>query len=200
MTGQVEDRAASLGIALPRGGGRLLLVLAQLLQERGVRVGVISPADAERILERHVLDCLRAVVALEPSDETAYDLGSGGGLPGLVVAIARPSLQVGLVEASRRRVAFLELAVEELELKNATIVPGRIERLSQSVDACFARALAPLSRSWQLAMPLLRPGGRLVYFAGERFRGPVAQPGAHNVRVLEAPLLERAGPLVIMTR
>src|SRR3990172_7871353 len=119
--------------------------------------------DPDRLRRRHVLDCLRAASVVSSQDLDAYDLGSGAGLPGVVVAIARPDLRITLVEARRRRAAFLELAAQQLHLENVTVAAARLETLIEPVDLCFARALAPLPRAWTLAEPLLRPGGRLVY-------------------------------------
>ncbi|HEX6230517.1 MAG TPA: 16S rRNA (guanine(527)-N(7))-methyltransferase RsmG [Actinomycetota bacterium] len=193
------DVASALGLELPPGAPDRLLRYAALLRDRGRRIGVISARDSDRVLERHVLDSLRAGSAVGPDDVAAYDLGAGAGLPGLVVAIAVPHLSVGLVEIRRRRVAFLELALDELGVPNASVIHGRIEDLVEPVDLCFSRALAPLPQSWDLARPLLRPGGRLVYFAGSR-RETVELPEAGEVRLLETPVLESSGPLVIMTR
>lgn len=163
--------------------------------------GLIASSDAERIRERHVLDCLRAVAAIRPGDSTAYDLGSGAGLPGLVVAIAAPSVHVGLVEPRRARIAFIELAIERLELPNASVLAARVQALEAQVDLCFARAFAPPAAAWRAALPLLRPGGRLVYFAGAGAAGsPDPLPGAASVERLDTPLLESSGPLTIMTR
>src|SRR5262245_17499165 len=136
----------------------------RLLVDRAVGAGMVAAADVPRIHERHVLDALRAAVAVGPEDRDADDLGSGAGLPGGVVAIACPGLRVALVERRRNRAAFLELVVEELRLLNATVVAKGSEGLSEPVDLAFARALAPPQQAWALAEPLLRPGGRLVYF------------------------------------
>ena len=190
---------AALHMSLPDGGARRLEELAALLDERGVPLGLVSHRDRERIWERHILDCLRVAAEVGVEDRDAYDLGSGAGLPGLVVAIARPDLAVGLVEVRRRRAAFLELAIERMEIANARVIVGRVEDPRNPVDVCFARALAPLTESWRLAVPLLRPGGRLVYFAG-KVRAPRSLPGASRVRIVASSVLESGGPLVIMTR
>lgn len=195
----ISRGAASLGVSLPTGAADRLRRFGALLRDRAISLGLISAGDSDRILERHVLDSLRAVVALRPADASAYDLGSGAGLPGLVVAVAVPRLTVRLVEARRRRVGFLELAVGELELRNAEVVHARIEELREPADVCFARALAPPAESWRLARPLLRPGGRLVYFAGGGADLTVPADVAGS-EVVETPVLESSGPLVIMAR
>jgi len=117
-----------------------------------------------------------------------------------VIAAAAPQLKVGLVETRRRRLAFLELAIERLGLPNASAIPSRIEDLSEPVDACFARALAPIADCWALASPLLRAGGRLVYFAGDRADPGFFVPAGVRIEVRETPVLESAGPLVIMSQ
>ena len=169
-----------------------------MLLQRAVPMGLVAEGDVEKIRVRHVLDCLRAAPAL-PEGRDAYDLGSGAGLPGIVVAIARPEVRVGLVDSRRRRVAFLELAVAELGLSNAVVLGARAETMDEPVDVCLARAFAPAARAWTVAEPLLRPGGRLVYFAGPGWEAGSAPPGV-RVEVLQTPVLESAGPLVIMAR
>jgi 16S rRNA (guanine527-N7)-methyltransferase len=194
------ELAGSLGVALDASAAERLLVFEQILAERAVGLGLIARSDRDRIRSRHVLDSLRAVVAVRPEDALAYDLGSGAGLPGVVVAIARPELRVALVEPRKARVAFLELVVEHLELPNAAVVPGRIQDVTEEADLCFARAFAALDAAWEAAFPRLRAGGRLVYFAGAGAAPPEALPGARSVEVVETPVLESAGPLIIMGR
>src|SRR2546427_3519038 len=118
-----------------------LRAFAELLSGRGVDLGAVASSDRDVVWERHVLDSLRALVGLVATDETAYDLGSGGGLPGVPVAIARPDIHVGLVESQRRREAWLEFVAEELGISNVEVIAGRIEELEDPVDVCFARAL-----------------------------------------------------------
>jgi 16S rRNA (guanine527-N7)-methyltransferase len=172
----------------------------KLLRERALPAGLVAAADADRLWERHILDSLRAVQAMRPGDARALDVGSGAGLPGVVVAIARPALHVALVEPRRTRAAFLELVVEQLSLSNASVLGARIGDVDEQVDLCFSRAFAPLPEAWRLAAPRLRAGGRLVYFAGAGAGAPELPPGAAAVEVLESPLLESSGPLFIMTR
>jgi 16S rRNA (guanine527-N7)-methyltransferase len=107
------------------------------------------------------------------------DIGSGGGLPGIPVAIARPELAVHLIEPRARRAAFLEWSVQELGLDNVHVVPGRAEGLGLAVSGCMARALAPPVRTWRLAEPLLPPEGFVLYWAGGTW-------GEGDERALEA--------------
>jgi len=192
-------QAAELGVALDASQAATLLRYEGLLAHRAVPLGAVARSDATRIRERHILDCLRTGPLVHEGD-VACDLGSGAGLPGIVVAIAEPLVRVLLVESRAKRAAFLELAVQELGLSNAEVVVGRAEELRREVDASFARAFAPLPVAWSVARGILRPGGRLVYFAGAELGDPVVPDGAALEAVVRTPVLESAGPLVIMTR
>lgn len=193
------DASVKLGVPLSGAQAASLLAFEQLLLERAVPAGMVAKADESRLRERHILDCLRAAAVVAPEDRSAYDLGSGAGLPGVVVAVVRPLLEVTLVETRRQRAAFLELVVERLSLPNAVVAPVRIEQMDALADLCFARALAPLTDAWAMAERLLRPEGRLVYFAGQ---GSVALTGsqAEGADIRTTPVLERSGSLVIMAR
>jgi 16S rRNA (guanine527-N7)-methyltransferase len=197
---ELRDFARSIGVELDGAAIERLLAFEDILVERAVGLGLIARSDRGRIRSRHVMDCLRAVLAVRPEDALGLDVGSGAGLPGVVVAIARPALRVALVEPRKSRVAFLELVLERLDLPNASVVAGRIQEVTKAADLCFARAFAPLDVAWEAALPRLRAGGRLVYFAGAGTDRPEALPGAGSVEILEAPVLESAGPLIIMGR
>lgn len=139
---------------------------AELLTDRAVPQGFIAERDATRIWERHVVDSMRVVPLIPRSAADAVDIGSGAGLPGVVVAAARPSLRVTLLEAQRKRVAFLEFVVAELALPNTRVVHGRAEEVRVEADVAFARAVGSAAAAWSLAQRVLRPGGSLLYFAG----------------------------------
>lgn len=194
-----------MGTMIDEGSAERLLLYEGLLRQRAVPVGLVAESDAARIYERHVLDCLRASAAFRSEDRTAYDLGSGAGLPGIVLACALPRCRFLLVEAKRRAVGFLELVVDRLRLDNAEILARRVEDLDGPADVATARAFAPLERAWAASWRLLRPGGRLVYFAGSGLGHPYdaaralsdpEPPG--DVEVLSQ--VESAAPLVIMSR
>lgn len=197
--GTLRERAAALGVELDQIQATRLGRFEELLLRRAVPLGAVARSDASRIRDRHILDCLRAA-PLVTAMSSACDLGSGAGLPGVVVAVAVPELRTLLLEPRAKRAAFLELAIEELGLSNAEVVVGRVEDLTVEVDACFARAFAPLREAWAAARVILRPGGRLVYFAGAGGPDPITPPGAVLEDVVRSPVLESAGPLVIMAR
>ena len=164
---------------------------------------MLANSDRHRIWERHIEDCLRATVAFRTEDRVAYDLGSGAGLPGIVLACALPDRWFRLTEPRRKAVAFLELAIERLGLANVEILRVRAEDLDELADVVTARAFAPPEHAWAAASRLLRPGGRLVYFAGARLQDPVAfartfpEPPA-EVEAVGA--VDSPAPLVIMSR
>lgn len=180
-----------------------------LLQEHASRLGLIAEADRDRIWERHVLDSLRALPCLPSGTIEVVDIGSGAGLPGIPLAIARPAARFVLLEPKRRRAGFLELAVERLRLRNVTVVTGRAEPAGPEpverghADACTLRAVAPSVEAWRLADPFLRPGGIAVYFAGRSWGTPderALAATAVDARVCAGPSLDGGGPVVIMGR
>jgi 16S rRNA (guanine527-N7)-methyltransferase len=195
----LRAQAGDLGVVLDPLKVSRLRRFEELLVERAVPLGAISRSDSARIRERHTLDSLRAVPIVDGVDEAA-DLGSGAGLPGVVVAIALPQVRMLLIERRPQRAAFLELAVEDLGLSNAAVVAGRVEDVPGDVDVALARAFAPIGEAWARALRILRPGGRLVYFAGAGSATPEPPAGSAIQSVLRTPVLESAGALVIMTR
>jgi 16S rRNA (guanine527-N7)-methyltransferase len=194
----LRAQAGSIDVALDPSQASRLIRFEELLAERAIPLGVVSRSDAMRIRERHILDSLRATPVVEGS-ELAADLGSGAGLPGVVVAITLPRVRMLLVERRPRRAALLELIIEELAVSNATVFAGRVAEMPGRVDVALARAFAPLEEAWAQARGILGPGGRLVYFAGA---GPIpaAPEGSVILDVLHTPVLESSGALVIMTR
>ena len=139
---------------------------ADLLATEGVVRGLIGPREAPRIWDRHLLNC--AVISdLIPSGSYVVDVGSGAGLPGIVLAVTRPDLSVVLMEPLARRAMFLAEAVEILGLANASVVRARAEESRiQPADVVTARAVAPLDRLTGWCLPLTAPGGRLLAFKG----------------------------------
>ncbi|BBY99263.1 16S rRNA (guanine(527)-N(7))-methyltransferase RsmG [Mycolicibacterium fallax] len=152
-------------------GGRLELAerYVELLGTAGVERGLIGPREADRLWERHVLNS--AVVAeLIAEDERVADIGSGAGLPGIPLAIARPDLRVVLIEPLARRTSFLEEVVAELGL-SAEVVRGRAPEAGAGLepfDSVTSRAVAALDKLCAWSLPLLRVGGRMLAMKGER--------------------------------
>jgi len=143
----------------------------------GVARGVIGPREASRIWERHLLNCavIGEVIAQR---SVVVDLGSGAGLPGVPLALARPDLRITLLEPMARRVEWLTEVVAELDLQ-IRVYRGRAEDPAVrseflGCDVVTARAVAPLGRLAGWAIPLLRPGGLLVAMKGETAADEVA--------------------------
>jgi 16S rRNA (guanine527-N7)-methyltransferase len=193
------DDAEALGVALPSGAETQLDRYEELLIEQGAPMGLVAPGDLPRLRERHLLDCLRGA-ALVGNAGAAYDLGSGGGLPGVVIAIARPDLQMTLVDVRRNRAAFLEMVITELGLAHVSVYPRRAETLRTQVDLCLARAFKPSREAWSAADSVLVPGGRLIYWAGETFDAEKGLPNGVDVELFRTPALARSGALAIMSR
>ena len=139
-----------------------------LLAGPGVERGLLGPREAGRIWERHVLNCAVAAELVPPAARVA-DVGSGAGLPGIVLAIARPDLRMDLIEPLLRRVRFLAEVVADLRLANVGVLRGRAETHAArgAYDCVVARAVAPLERLAAWAAPLLCPGGALLAWKGE---------------------------------
>ena len=140
---------------------------ARLLAGPGVTRGLIGPHEIPRLWDRHLLNS--AVIAeLVPRPCSLVDLGSGAGLPGIVLALLLPDVAVTLLEPMQRRVVFLTECVAELGLVNATVLGGRAEDWAGKLaaDAVTARAVAPLARLAPLALGLVRPGGIVLAVKG----------------------------------
>ena len=151
------------GSALP-----LIRRYAELLAGPGVERGLIGPREVERLWDRHLMNC-GAVAELVAPGVRVVDVGSGGGLPGLVLAATRPDLRVILLEPLLRRTVFLGECIEELKLSNAEVLRGRAEEWAgrMEADVVTARAVAPMDRLIGWCLPLLRPGGRMLALKGE---------------------------------
>lgn len=141
-----------------------------LLIEHGVPRGLIGPREVDRLWDRHVLNS--AVVAeVVPEGAAVVDVGSGAGLPGIPLAIARPDLRVTLLEPMARRIAWLTEVVAELGLPVAVVrgraEEGQVRRALGAVEVVTARAVAPLAKLAGWCLPLVAPGGVLVALKGD---------------------------------
>ena len=190
-------QAERLGVRLSPLQLDQLAATERLLQRIAIPRGMIATADAPRLWERHILDALRGAPEL-PAAASVADIGSGAGLPGLPLAIAEPTASFVLIEPRAGRAAFLEAAVEELELSNVRVFPKRVEDARGVFQVCVARAFASPLETWAAASRRLVRGGVLIYWAGERFdRGPLDDAGV-RLRLSTHSDLARTGPLVIM--
>lgn len=182
---------------------------AALLAGPGVERGLIGPREVERLWDRHLFNCA-AVGELLWADERVADIGSGAGLPGIPVAIARPDVAVILVEPLLRRSEFLREAVAELGLTNVEVVRGRAEERSVrdavgECDVVMSRAVASLDKISRWSLPLLRSGGRMLAMKGERaqaevdeHRSAMAGLGANDVRVVRCGVNYSTPPATVV--
>ena len=163
---------------------------ADLLATEGVDRGLIGPREAPRLWERHLVNCALLGEAI-PAGVDVCDIGSGAGLPGLVLAIARPDLRLTLVEPLLRRTVFLDEVIDALGLSHVTVVRARAEELHGTARFAVvtSRAVAPLGRLLDWSMPLVRPGGVLVAMQGrtaeDEVRAAAAGLRRHRSRVTE---------------
>ncbi|WP_459610497.1 16S rRNA (guanine(527)-N(7))-methyltransferase RsmG [Corynebacterium urogenitale] len=143
---------------------------AQWLATAGIERGLIGPREVSRLWGRHILNS--AVLGeIIPEGVRIVDIGSGAGLPGIPLAIARPDLKVQLVEPLLRRTTFLKEVVDDLSLDNVEVIRGRAEEPSvvQAVggaDVVTSRAVAPLGKLTQWSLPLVRKGGSMRALKG----------------------------------
>ena len=151
-------------------GARLPLAerYATLLATEGTVRGLVGPREAPRLWERHLLNCA-VLQELLPIGSVVADVGSGAGLPGIVLGVARPDLTVVLIESLARRTAFLDEVVDELALSEVDVVRGRAEELTGRIrqpHVVTARAVTSLDRLARWCLPLLPVGGRLLAMKG----------------------------------
>ena len=137
---------------------------ANFLRTVGIERGLIGPREVDRIWERHIFNCLPITTLFKPNT-TVFDIGSGSGLPGIVIALARPDLQITLIEPLERRVEFLLEAVEGLDIE---VIRGRAQDVKKTADYVTARAVAPLEKLKKISWHLLKTNGSLLAIKGEK--------------------------------
>jgi 16S rRNA (guanine527-N7)-methyltransferase len=168
---------------------------AELLATDGVTRGIIGPRETSRLWDRHLVNCA-LVAEFMPERGELVDIGSGAGLPGIVLAMLRPCLQVILLEPLLRRSVFLEECVRALDLPNATVIRARAEEKAAvgiRADVATARAVAPLEKLVGWASGLLRADGELIAIKGQSAaeelaaaRPALARLGVRSAEVLRA--------------
>ena len=166
----------------------------ELLAGAGVTRGLLGPREADRLWDRHILNSAAGAELIGPGARVV-DVGSGAGLPGIPVAIARPDLHVTLVEPMLRRSEFLDEVVRELGI-SVEVVRGRAEDPAVRKELCGAdvvlsRAVAGLDKLTRWSLPLLRPGGRMLALKGDRaddevaeHRATMSKMGATDIQVV----------------
>jgi 16S rRNA (guanine527-N7)-methyltransferase len=166
---------------------------AGMLATRGVEWGLIGPHEVARLWDRHLLNCAVVADLIGSRYQTLVDIGSGAGLPGIVLAMMRPELTVTLLEPMERRCRFLSGCVAELGLANTSVLRGRAEDVTLRADVATARAVAPLDRLAELAVRVVRPGGLVLAIKGQtadaelrKARPVLRRIGARGAKVVRA--------------
>jgi 16S rRNA (guanine527-N7)-methyltransferase len=163
------------------------------LARRGEELGLIGPLELPRLWTRHILNSALLAPLLEARGRVA-DVGSGAGLPGLVLAIARPDVEFVLIEPMERRTDWLRSEADRLGLQNVTVLRGRAEDVADDVvvDQVTARAVSALAKLIPLTVPLVRSGGQLILMKGarvdeeiEKARKVILRKRLSDVQVLE---------------
>ena len=141
---------------------------AEFLTTAGIERGLIGPREGERIWERHIFNCL-PVTQLLPQGASLFDIGSGAGLPGIVIALSRPDLKVTLIEPLERRVEFLNEAVTAIAAGGVEIevIRGRAQDVKKSTEFVTARAVAPMEKLKKMSWHMVKTGGSLLAMKGE---------------------------------
>ena len=174
---------------------------ADFLKGAGIERGLIGPREGDRIWERHILNSL-FVTQLLPQGASLFDIGSGAGLPGIVIALALPDLKVTLIEPLERRVEFLKEATEGTDIQ---VIRGRAQDVKKSADYVTARAVAALDKLKKMSWHMLKMNGSLLAMKGESAAKEMeAVPGSilHEItlegiglgRVVELKKLPKVAP------
>lgn len=174
---------------------------ADFLKGAGIERGLIGPREGDRIWERHILNSL-FVTQLLPQGASLFDIGSGAGLPGIVIALARPDLKVTLIEPLERRVEFLKEATKGTDIQ---VIRGRAQDVKKSADYVTARAVAALDKLKKMSWHMLKMNGSLLAMKGESAAKEMeAVPGSilHEItlegiglgRVVELKKLPKVAP------
>ena len=170
-----------------------VLAFAELLAVEGERRGLIGPREYDRLWERHIMNSAAVVPYLRPG--TLADVGSGAGLPGVVIAAMEPERSVTLIEPMERRTAWLLDVTAALGLENVRVIRARAEEVGEEFDVVTARAVAALDKLVKWCTPLVAPGGEMVLLKGrsaadeiERARYALRK-AAMVAELIEAPTL-----------
>lgn len=172
------------------------LVYGQILATTAVERGLIGPREVERIWERHIFNSL-PLISLIPVNATVIDIGSGAGLPGVVLGLARPDLQLTLLEPLERRVIFLTEVIAQLGLANIAVLRGRAQEHKARYQIVTARAVAPLPKLLQLSWRLIAPGGRLLAVKGESAEAELAAAALGRFSPVKAEVILAVHPQLL---
>lgn len=201
---QLEQGALALGLALTDEARRKLLAYVAMLHKWNRTFSLTAVSDPAKAVSHHLLDSL--AILPDIFADTVLDVGSGGGQPGIPLAIARPDCPVTLLDSNSKKAAFLRQAVIELDLHNVAVHCGRVEQFSPPANfsVIVSRAFAELADFVHLSEKLLLPEGRWLAMKGVRPDDEIARlPGfasVQSVRRLTVPGVEGERHLIVMNR
>jgi 16S rRNA (guanine527-N7)-methyltransferase len=204
MEAKLERGLAELSLPLSAAATSLLLRHLELIRKWNKVYNLTAIHDPARMVVEHVLDSLSVVPYVRPS--RGLDIGSGAGLPGIPLAIARPEWQVTLLDSSQKRCAFMRQAVIELGLRNVEVVASRIESFRPEIayDTIVSRAFADTAEFAAAVHPFLADDGIMIamkgLFPGEEASRLLPQVRLRDIRRIEVPGLKADRHLVIMTK
>lgn len=187
-------RAAELGIAFEPGEVEKLGRYLALLLHASTRMNLTAIKAPDQAWERHILDSLTLMAPLAelPAGATVIDVGTGGGVPGVPLAIVRPDLRFTLLDATAKKTAFVRAAVDVLGVEHLSVVTARAEQAARdpahrdTYDAAIARAVGPMATVAELVTPFVKPGGVALLIKGEKAGEELAQAKAALHRLLSA--------------
>ena len=170
---ELVEECDSLSIPISRDNATKLIKYVELLHKWGGHINLVGTRDQRDIVSRHVVDCVAVVPHLPPGVSTLIDVGSGGGLPGAIIAILRPQISVVGLEPVRKKLAFLNSLRREIPLPNFTALPIRVEDLMKSntltlFDAAISRATFPLPEWLGVGKKLIGHGGVVLAMEGSQ--------------------------------
>ena len=190
----------ALGIALPEAAQLKLLAFRDLLLKWNRTYNLTALRDPQQAISHHLLDALAILPHVGAGP--LLDVGSGGGLPGIPLAIARPDLSVTLVDTVQKKAAFLQQVAIELELKSVAVHHARVEEMRGQYAQISSRAFAELARFVSLTRHLLAPGGRWLAMKGARpddeFKALPAGSEVEAIIPLAVPGLDAERHLIIL--
>jgi 16S rRNA (guanine527-N7)-methyltransferase len=187
------DLEAEPAVAATLFGDRLELARQYTndLADRGEELGLIGPLELPRLWTRHILNCALVAPLLKPG--RVGDIGSGAGLPGLVLAVARPDVELVLIEPMERRVDWLVAESANLGLDNVTVVRARAEeaKLDKALNQVTARAVTALKGLIPATLPLMLHGGEMIFMKGERVDAEIeaAQKAIRKAHLIDVEVL-----------
>jgi 16S rRNA (guanine527-N7)-methyltransferase len=199
---RLDDGAAEMGVQLDESQVDLLWRYGHMLRERNAHMNLTSIVSPEGILTLHMLDSLSVISHLGDA-QTIIDVGTGGGFPGVPLAVACPTRQFILIDGTQKKIRFVAESIEALDIRNATAIAARAEQLEQHFDLVVVRAVGTLADLVHNAGGLVGPEGRLLAMKGrlpeEELRA-VPRAWRAEVEKLRVPGLDAERHLVSLSR